>query len=96
MSDSSPSVTIKVFGGLRTQLPAGAISHPVTGSDTLGSLIDRMAEQHPDLVSALKKGLDEGYLQILVNGRNARFLNMFDTRLRDGDRVAFLPPVGGG
>ncbi len=35
-------------------------------------------------------------LVVLVNGRNIDFLEGAETRLRDGDRVAFFPPAGGG
>ena len=36
------------------------------------------------------------HVAIVVNGRNINFLNGFDTSLRDGDDVFFLPLLGGG
>ncbi len=43
-----------------------------------------------------EKGSPRGYLQFLVNGRSATTLQGFETTLKDGDRVAIIPPVGGG
>ncbi len=37
-----------------------------------------------------------GHLEILVNGRSVSTLSGLRTRLKDGDQVAILPPVGGG
>ena len=36
------------------------------------------------------------YLQFLVNGRSITTMQGFKTRLREGDKVAIIPPVGGG
>lgn len=37
-----------------------------------------------------------GHLEILVNGRSVTTLSGLRTKLKDGDQVAILPPVGGG
>ena len=37
-----------------------------------------------------------GYLQFLVNGKSITTLQGFKTRLKDGDKIAIIPPVGGG
>jgi molybdopterin synthase sulfur carrier subunit len=37
-----------------------------------------------------------GHLEILVNGRSVTSLSGLRTKLKDGDQVAILPPVGGG
>lgn len=36
------------------------------------------------------------HLEILVNGRSVSTLSGLKTKLKDGDQVAILPPVGGG
>ena len=36
------------------------------------------------------------FWQIFVNGVNVRFLNYFETKLNDEDKVALLPVVDGG
>jgi len=43
-----------------------------------------------------KKGKVYDFLSILVNGKNINVLQGFDTKLKQGDTVAILPPVGGG
>ncbi len=43
-----------------------------------------------------KTGEIKGFLQLLVNGKNASTLNGLQTKLADGDVLAILPPVGGG
>ena len=43
-----------------------------------------------------KKGEVQGFLSFLVNGKNINIMQGFDTKLKEGDVVAILPPVGGG
>lgn len=43
-----------------------------------------------------KKGKVKGFLSFLVNGKNINVLEGFGTKLKQGDVVAILPPVGGG
>jgi molybdopterin synthase sulfur carrier subunit len=37
-----------------------------------------------------------GHLQILINGQSVSKMRGLKTRLKEGDQVAILPPVGGG
>jgi len=37
-----------------------------------------------------------GHLHFLVNGKSISTLQGFKTKLREGDQIAILPPVGGG
>ena len=91
------TLTVKVFGGLRQRLGgSGSVRVPIPSPPTLSGLLADLAKTHADLVADLRSGLDDGYLNILVNGRNVRFLAGFDTEVKAGDSVAFLPPVGGG
>jgi molybdopterin synthase sulfur carrier subunit len=43
-----------------------------------------------------KKGKVQGFLSFLVNGKNINALEGFNTKLKQGDTIAILPPVGGG
>lgn len=43
-----------------------------------------------------KNGKVQGFLSFLVNGKNINVLEGFDTKLKQGDTFAILPPVGGG
>lgn len=55
---------------------------------TLEDLINKIRELHPDI----KRFEDRFTILVLVNGVNRGL----DYRLKDGDRVALLPPVSGG
>jgi len=89
-------ITVKVFGGLREFFPRGRQQLLVPSSSTLSALLQELQSSFPDGSARLTAGLDAGYLNVLMNGRNIRFLHGFETQLHDGDTVAFLPPVGGG
>ena len=89
-------ITVKVFGGLREALPDDASSFEFKAPIELRDLMDRLQSAAPALANKLTEGLTAGYLNILINGRNVRFLQGEHTTLNDGDTVAFLPPVGGG
>ena len=90
------TITVKVFGGLREGLQSNALSRRLTADATLRQLLDGLHADVPELAGQLIDGLQAGYLNALVNGRNIQFLKKLDTALCDGDTVAFLPPVGGG
>jgi molybdopterin synthase sulfur carrier subunit len=38
----------------------------------------------------------QGFLSFLVNGKNINNMQGLDTKLKEGNIVAILPPVGGG
>lgn len=42
------------------------------------------------------KGEVRSHLHFLINGQSTTTLQGFKTRLKEGDQVAILPPVGGG
>jgi len=94
--DNEIRITIKVFGGLRESFQSGMQTYRLSSRATLGFLLQELKIDFPELSKKLLSGIDAGYLNILINGRNVRFLQGQDTELRDGDTVAFLPPVGGG
>lgn len=43
-----------------------------------------------------KKGEPKGFLSFLVNGKNISIMQGFETKLKEDDVIAILPPVGGG
>jgi MoaD family protein len=43
-----------------------------------------------------EKGKVQKYIQVLINSRGVNELQGFETKLKEGDTVAILPPVGGG
>jgi len=94
--DAHIHITIKVFGGLRESFQGGTQTYRLSSQVTLGFLLQEVETDFPELSSKLIAGINAGYLNAFINGRNAQFLQGQDTELHDGDTVAFLPPVGGG
>jgi len=90
------AITVKVFGGLRQELRAPEQRIELAHGTSLGELLAQIRKNESGFGKRLDEGLSKGYLNILINGRNARFLAQMDTLLNDDDIVAFLPPVGGG
>jgi len=66
---------------------------------TVGELLEQLSKKYGrrfmDYVYD-KKGNVQSYLQFLVNGRSITTRKDLKTKLKEGDRVAIIPPVGGG
>ncbi len=89
-------VTLKVFGGLRELRPSPVEILSVPVDTTVEELWPILALDAPTFVEKLRDGIVNGYLHVLLNGRNTVFLDGPATRLSNGDTVAILPPIGGG
>ena len=66
---------------------------------TVGELLVGLSEKYGKEFKEYlynKKGKARAYLMILVNGKGINVLQGPETKLKDGDTVAILPPVGGG
>jgi MoaD family protein len=93
---SGIKVTVKAFGGLREVIGSSAVFVHLPYEATIADLLVEIRRCHPLFSEKLETGLTKGYINILLNGRNVRFLDGMATHLSDGVTVAFLPPVGGG
>jgi MoaD family protein len=62
----------------------------------LKTLRQRHGKDFTDYVYDDKTHAVRGFLQFLVNGNNTSSLDGLQTKLKDGDVLAILPPVGGG
>jgi len=89
-------VTLKLFGGLRQLRSSPVEERSVAAGSTVEDLWTGLAREAPAFVERLRDGVAQGYLHVLLNGRNIVFLDGPETRLHDGDTVAVLPPIGGG
>lgn len=80
------SITIRLFAVFRERLGESSLSFQATPDETVGSLWERTVAMRPDL-----EGLRR-VTRFAVNGDYATP----ETPVRDGDEVAFLPPMSGG
>ncbi len=73
-------VSLKLYANLAALAPENADAYPVSPGDTVGAIMKAIGIPAGEAVS------------IVHNGRAAEP----DTPVADGDRIAFVPPVGGG
>jgi MoaD family protein len=89
-------VGVKLFGGLRGLVDAFPLPVSLPERATVGDLLSALSATHPEVGRRLIAGTREGYVNVLVDGRNVHLLAGLETPLADGMNVAFVPPVGGG
>ncbi len=80
----------EIFGGtgvLYLELPEGS---------TIEDLLRELRKQYGSKLDVGRLVGENPNVKILVNGREITYLDGLGTRLRDGDSVAFIPPVAGG
>jgi molybdopterin converting factor subunit 1 len=79
-------VTVRLFARLRDLVGAGELVRDVADDATVGTVWEGLVRDHASIAV---------YQQSMSCAVNADFARL-DTPLRDGDEVAFLPPVSGG
>jgi molybdopterin converting factor subunit 1 len=84
----SPTFRVKVlfFGRVRELAGRGEQAEDLPEGATLADLFERYTQRFPALT---------GFRASLVASRNQEFA-AWDTKLAEGDEIAFLPPVSGG
>jgi molybdopterin synthase sulfur carrier subunit len=92
-------VTVKFFTTLREIVgkPQEQIEfhEAVTINDLLQQLERRYGEKYTRYVYN-EKGNVRGHLQFLINGKSITNQQGLNTKLKENDILAILPPVGGG
>lgn len=93
------NVTVQAYATLGDILGSRKVEVSATAK-TVGELIDFLAERFGTsfkerLIDSQTNELKSSY-RILVNGRNIESLNKLKTKICEGDKVLFFPPVGGG
>ena len=90
------SVHVRIPTPLRRY--AGDRASVALEAETLGSLMDALFEECPDLKPHLvgEDAKIRNFVNIFVNGEDARHLDGLLTSLRDGDKVAIVPAIAGG
>jgi len=90
-------VTVKAFATLRNVFNGRAIVElNLPEGASLEDLIKRLEERFGFEIRSPKSGELDPTIKILINGREVIYLDGLKTRLKDGDVIAFIPPVGGG
>ncbi len=79
-------ITVRLFARLRDIAGAAELVRDLEPGATIGNVWRQLADEYPDL------GPYERSISSAVNADYARM----DTKLQEGDEVAFLPPVSGG
>jgi molybdopterin converting factor subunit 1 len=79
-------VTVRLFARLRDITGMSELAQELEPGATIGTVWRQLAGQYPGLAD---------YERSISSAVNADYARM-DHELRDGDEVAFLPPVSGG
>jgi len=89
---------IKVYATLRAIVGGKSVHLEHDGNITVREMIDRLFNRYPALKGELltRNGDMHSAFHILINGRDARFLNGPETVITPQDEVRIFPPVGGG
>jgi molybdopterin synthase sulfur carrier subunit len=79
-------VTIRLFARLRELVGAGELQREAHDAATVGDVWTALARDYPAIAP---------YAESMSCAVNAEYARM-SARIKDGDEVAFLPPVSGG
>ncbi len=79
-------VTIRLFARLRDIAGATELPRTVASGATIRTVWHQLVAEFPELA---------GYERSISSAVNADYAKM-DDQVRDGDEIAFLPPVSGG
>ena len=93
------NVKVKFFTSLREITGKKVDQLQLQTTNTVEELLTLLSEKYGTDFSDYvynKEGTVQGFLSILVNGKNINALQGFSTKLKGADIVAILPPVGGG
>jgi molybdopterin synthase sulfur carrier subunit len=95
-------VSVRFFTTLReiTGKREETIEFTKDSTITLGEVLQELAKKHgkdfTEYVYDRRTNQPKGYLQFLINGKSITPTKGLQTKLRDGDVLAIIPPVGGG
>jgi len=93
-------VRIRYYTTLRELAGAEEEEIELKGHPTFGDLVEVVSEMYGkeayDYLHVFPGGEVDPAMKFLVNGQDVHRLRGFDTVLRDGDVVAFIPAIGGG
>ncbi|MEM1654804.1 MAG: MoaD/ThiS family protein [Nitrososphaerota archaeon] len=90
-------ITVKTFATLREIFGGtGMLYLELPEGSTIEDLLKKLEEQYGSRLDISRLVGENSNVKVLVNGREITYLDGLRTKLRDGDSVAFIPPVAGG
>ena len=92
------NITLEIAFSFKRELAEDYSALELAERATVRDAIVALVERFPEIRERLfdEQGGIRRHINALVNGGNIQFRERFDTRLRGGDRLSILPPVGGG
>jgi len=95
----SVNVKVKFFTTLREIVGKKEEQIQLSDCATIEALLKQLSKKYGEDFEDYvydELGKIRGHLQFLVNGKSTLTEQKMKTRLREGDEIAILPPVGGG
>lgn len=90
------AVTISIPTALRQY--AGGNGSITLAAGSVGQLLSRLVEQHPQLGKQLysEQGQLRSFVNIYVGDEDIRYLQGADTAVPDGEMISIIPAIAGG
>jgi len=91
-------VEIKVYATLRDVVGGTTVQLQTGPEVTVDEILQQLFSKYPELQQKLLNGQGDMHsaFHILINGRDARYINGLETVVAGTDEVRIFPPVGGG
>ena len=92
-------VTVKFFTTLREIVGKPQEEIELSEAVTVDELLQKLGEKYGEKFTRYvydEKGKVRGYLHFLINGKSITTQQGLETKLKENDVLAILPPVGGG
>ena len=88
--------SLREITGKREETLEFAKDSAATLEDVLQKLTKKYGKDFKEYVYDQRTDQPKGYLQFLINGKSISPAKGTQTRIRNGDVLAIIPPVGGG
>jgi len=87
---------LREVSGKKEELLQFREDEKVTVNAILKTLAARYGKPFAEYAYDPQTGITKGFLQFLINGQSISAFNGLESKLKDGDVLAIVPPVGGG
>lgn len=89
---------ILVYATLRDIVGGRSVDLAGVTEIRVGEMVERLFVEYPAMKQELLNGKGEMHsaFHILINGRDARYLDGEETLITEKDEIRIFPPVGGG